>query len=107
MHEIIKNLEHNYKTIVELIDAISKKLKYTESNQVDIMSIMTRVIALENRNKEFVANNGNDQIIETDDTDNTDDIVDQREIDPRYAIIRAAGPNLDSSDKIKCELNIE
>jgi len=75
--ELVSNqLAANVKSYMESIDNISKRLKYAESNQVDIMSIMTRVITLENANKELVNTNkslrktmdeNNNKIVELDD----------------------------------------
>ena len=56
--ELVSNqLSENIKSYMETVDNISKKLKYTESNQVDIMSVITRVITLENANREMADTN--------------------------------------------------
>ena len=53
--ELVSNqLKENVKGYMESVDNITKKLKFTESNQVDIMSVITRVIKLEHTNKELV-----------------------------------------------------
>jgi hypothetical protein len=53
----LNQITENVKSYMETIDNIHKKFKYVESNQIDIMSIMTRVITLENANKELVHTN--------------------------------------------------
>ena len=50
----LNQLANDLKNYMETIDNINKKFKYVESNQVDIMSIMTRVITVENANKELI-----------------------------------------------------
>ena len=50
----LNQLADDLKNYMETIDNINKKFKYVESNQVDIMSIMTRVITVENANKELI-----------------------------------------------------
>ena len=50
----LNQLNDRIKGHMETIDNINKKFKYVESNQVDIMSIMTRVITIENANKELI-----------------------------------------------------
>ena len=57
LESVLNRLVENMKGYTETIDTINKKLKYTESNQIDIMSIMTRVITLENANREVVDTN--------------------------------------------------
>jgi hypothetical protein len=53
----LNQLTNNVKSYMETINTIHKKFKYVESNQVDIMSIITRVITLEKSNKELIHTN--------------------------------------------------